>query len=40
MTDIAPLLEFLPCRTPQAWIGWALENETLALGPCIRKCLL
>ncbi|HCO63310.1 MAG TPA: tRNA-(ms[2]io[6]A)-hydroxylase, partial [Alcanivorax sp.] len=31
MTDIAPLLEFLPCRTPQAWIGWALENETLLL---------
>ena len=31
MTDIAPLLEFFPCRTPQAWIGWALDNETLLL---------
>ncbi|HAV69573.1 MAG TPA: tRNA-(ms[2]io[6]A)-hydroxylase, partial [Alcanivorax sp.] len=31
MTDISPLIEFLPCRTPEAWIGWALENETLLL---------
>ena len=31
MTDISPLIEFLPCRTPRAWIGWALENQTLLL---------
>ena len=31
MTDISPLLAFLPCRTPEAWIGWALENEALLL---------
>lgn len=31
MTDIAPLLEFLPCSTPPAWVDWALSNQDLLL---------
>lgn len=31
MTDIAPLLDFLPCATPPAWIGWALDNPDILL---------
>ncbi|KJZ05516.1 MULTISPECIES: tRNA-(ms[2]io[6]A)-hydroxylase [Halomonas] len=25
------LLDFLPCATPNAWVEWALDNETLLL---------
>lgn len=31
MTDIGPILEFLPCATPRAWIDWALDNPGLLL---------
>lgn len=31
MTDIAPLLDFLPCATPASWIGWALDNPDILL---------
>ena len=31
MTDIATLLEFLPCATPPTWIDWALANPDLLL---------
>ena len=24
--DIDPILDFLPCVTPQAWVDWALEH--------------
>ena len=29
--DLAPLLAFLPCETPDAWLAWALENPHLML---------
>ncbi|WP_299734332.1 tRNA isopentenyl-2-thiomethyl-A-37 hydroxylase MiaE [uncultured Endozoicomonas sp.] len=29
MTDISPILEFLPCRTPDAWIEEARKPENL-----------
>lgn len=29
--DITPILEFLPCATPDAWVGWALEHPALLL---------
>ncbi len=38
--DIAPLLDFLPCETPAAWVDWALENPELLLvdhANCERK---
>lgn len=31
MTDITPLLDFLPCATPPAWIAWACDNPDLLL---------
>lgn len=31
MTDITPLLEFLPCATPAAWIEWALREQDILL---------
>lgn len=31
MTDIKPILDFLACETPEAWVRWALENEPLLL---------
>lgn len=31
MTDIKPILDFLACETPDAWVGWALDNEPLLL---------
>ena len=30
-TDISHIHEFLHCRTPAAWVQWALENQTLML---------
>jgi tRNA-(ms[2]io[6]A)-hydroxylase len=30
--DLAPLLDFLPCPTPAAWVGWALESPSLLLA--------
>ena len=30
-TDIAPIVEFLACETPPAWIDWALANTKLLL---------
>jgi tRNA-(ms[2]io[6]A)-hydroxylase len=30
-TDISHIHEFLHCRTPTAWVQWALENQTLML---------
>ena len=29
--DVGPILAFLPCPTPQAWVDWALENQALML---------
>ncbi len=29
--DITPILEFLPCRTPRAWVDWALKHPELML---------
>lgn len=29
--DIAPILEFLACATPRAWVDWALENQDVLL---------
>ena len=29
--DVGPILEFLPCATPAAWVDWALENPGLLL---------
>jgi tRNA-(ms[2]io[6]A)-hydroxylase len=29
--DLGPLLEFLPCETPAAWVDWALENPAILL---------
>jgi tRNA 2-(methylsulfanyl)-N6-isopentenyladenosine37 hydroxylase len=26
------LVEFLPCESPEAWVNWALENQTLLLN--------
>ncbi|MGO3738497.1 MAG: tRNA-(ms[2]io[6]A)-hydroxylase [Marinomonas foliarum] len=26
------LVEFLPCQSPEAWVNWALENQTLLLN--------
>lgn len=31
MTDISPILEFLPCPTPEAWIDEARKPENLAV---------
>ncbi len=31
MTDITPLLEFLPCATPGAWVEWALREQDILL---------
>ncbi|ASK33963.1 tRNA-(ms[2]io[6]A)-hydroxylase [Alloalcanivorax mobilis] len=31
MTDITPLRDFLPCSTPDAWIGWALAHPDILL---------
>lgn len=31
MTDIQPILDFLHCETPDAWVDWALANEPLML---------
>ncbi len=31
MVDLGPIEEFLPCPTPRAWIGWALQNPALLL---------
>jgi tRNA-(ms[2]io[6]A)-hydroxylase len=31
MTDIEPLLEFLPCETPDSWIETALQNPEIML---------
>lgn len=31
MTDISPLLEFLPCATPPTWIEWALAHPDILL---------
>ena len=30
-TDIAPILDFLLCETPQAWVEWALQNSEILL---------
>jgi len=30
-TDISPILEFLSCATPSAWVDWALENPEILL---------
>ncbi len=30
-TDITPVLEFLACPTPEAWVEWALENPEILL---------
>ena len=29
--DLAPIHAFLPCRTPKAWVDWALANPDLLL---------
>jgi len=29
--DLSPILDFLPCRTPRAWVDWALENPEVLL---------
>ena len=29
--DISPILEFLDCPTPRAWVDWALDNPELLL---------
>ncbi len=29
--DISPILDFLPCATPDAWVAWALDNPDLLL---------
>lgn len=29
--DITPILEFLACPTPRAWVDWALENPEILL---------
>ncbi|NVK73170.1 MAG: tRNA-(ms[2]io[6]A)-hydroxylase [Oceanospirillaceae bacterium] len=26
------LVEFLPCESPEAWVNWAIENQTLLLN--------
>ncbi|NLQ16330.1 tRNA-(ms[2]io[6]A)-hydroxylase [Marinomonas sp. M1K-6] len=26
------LVEFLPCQSPEAWVNWAIENQTLLLN--------
>ncbi len=31
MTDISALVDFLPCRTPDAWVAAALENQKTLL---------
>lgn len=31
MTEIKPIIDFLQCETPDAWVAWALENEPLLL---------
>ncbi|MGD8176558.1 tRNA-(ms[2]io[6]A)-hydroxylase [Marinimicrobium sp. ARAG 43.8] len=31
MTDLKPILDFLSCETPDAWVTWALDNEPLML---------
>lgn len=31
MNAIDELIEFLPCRTPQAWLDWAMDNQELLL---------
>ena len=31
VTDITPVLEFLTCPTPSAWVDWALENPDILL---------
>ena len=31
MTDIQPIHDFLGCRTPDAWIGWALQHPDILL---------
>lgn len=31
MTDITPLLEFLPCATPLSWLEWALQEQDILL---------
>lgn len=30
-TDIGPILAFLQCATPAAWVGWALQHPDLLL---------
>lgn len=30
-TDISPILDFLACPTPRAWVDWALENPEILL---------
>ncbi|PLW69438.1 tRNA-(ms[2]io[6]A)-hydroxylase [Pseudohalioglobus lutimaris] len=29
--DISPILEFLACPTPRAWVDWALQNQDILL---------
>lgn len=29
--DLAYLLKFLPCETPDEWVSWALDNQTMLL---------
>ena len=31
MTDISPILAFLECETPRAWVDWALDNPEILL---------
>lgn len=31
MTDISAISEFLRCATPDSWVAWALDNESLLL---------
>jgi tRNA 2-(methylsulfanyl)-N6-isopentenyladenosine37 hydroxylase len=30
-TDISHIVDFLPCATPDAWVGWALQNPVILL---------
>lgn len=29
--DLSPIYDFLPCKTPEAWVGWALEHQHIML---------
>jgi tRNA-(ms[2]io[6]A)-hydroxylase len=31
LPDIAPILAFLPCQTPEAWVNWALQHPEILL---------